>query len=345
MFSNATKKNTSSFFDLLSQNRSPSAIAGGVACGMILGLLPKDNLLALLLVVLIAVLPLNQLLACVMAGVVTLLGSSTFFLVDWVGYQVLRQGIVSEVLASLYQLPLVPWLRLENTVVAGSVVVGALLWIPTYFVVYRTSKRIYGSITMDEVTQLAAATLRHKAGRETYRSESTEGIEAEPKHLDTAHVTDSQAMESTVETSSKDSTSTPTSQPLKSHAVSDKSEAEFPLDQLYAVESSEESILHETLIEVIRFKRPTLDAMQTLESETPSPGDQTMLITNYLHKDSTTSIGSNGTAPAKPNTTVLPSSGAGHYRSHLGTKEDSLRHILKHIHGSREAKKDVEQST
>ena len=324
MTSGTAKRTTSPLIELLMQHRSPGAIAGGLAFGTMLGLMPKDSLLALCILSLIAMLPVNQLIACLVTVSLTLLESMTWGITDWIGFHTLSLGAVSSLIGTLYQIPIAPWLRLENTVVMGALMLGIMLWAPCFVLTYRISSRLQRSIVADEVTALAAAALRHQSfscadkcavSDQAIMSLQDDGIEP------------AQASQLTVITPDKP-LSVAGSQPI---AVSD---------------DLEERILHETLIEVIRFKR---SAPQQTDSESVSPitsssENQPMHLTNFIRKDSAESNSNKSTLPGHISALPVAASMTQlHTQPH--SKEDSLRNILKHIHTARESKREVERSS
>ncbi|MFN7291639.1 MAG: hypothetical protein ACK5YR_07355 [Pirellula sp.] len=306
------------------QHRSPGAIAGGLAFGTMLGLMPKDSLLALCILSLIAILPVNQLIACSITISLTLLESMTWGITDWIGFHTLSLGAVSSLIGTLYQIPIAPWLRLENTVVMGALMLGIMLWAPCFVLTYRISSRLQRSIVADEVTALAAAALRHQSFSGTDKcSVSDRAIMS----LHNDGIEPAEASQLTVIVPDKP-LSVAGSQPVP---VSD---------------DLEERILRETLIEVIRFKRPAPQQTgnDSVDPIISSSENQPMHLTNFIRKDSAESNSSKPTLPghisALPvavNMTQL------HTQPH--SKEDSLRNILKHIHTARESKREVERSS
>jgi uncharacterized protein (TIGR03546 family) len=286
--------------------------------------MPKDSLLALCILSLIAILPVNQLIACSITISLTLLESMTWGITDWIGFHTLSLGAVSSLIGTLYQIPIAPWLRLENTVVMGALMLGIMLWAPCFVLTYRISSRLQRSIVADEVTALAAAALRHQSFSGTDKcSVSDRAIMS----LHNDGIEPAEASQLTVIVPDKP-LSVAGSQPVP---VSD---------------DLEERILRETLIEVIRFKRPAPQQTgnDSVDPIISSSENQPMHLTNFIRKDSAESNSSKPTLPghisALPvavNMTQL------HTQPH--SKEDSLRNILKHIHTARESKREVERSS
>lgn len=122
---------------------SPHQLALGFALGIWLGLIPKDSALPYLIGVLAILTPGN--LLCLLAG--ALLASFASPLLDslthYLGHAALTYAPLEPTWVYLLQLPIVPWTRLENTVVMGNLLLGAILLIPTYSVFFYVAK-VYG---------------------------------------------------------------------------------------------------------------------------------------------------------------------------------------------------------
>ena len=118
---------------------SPRQLAVGVTLGMMIGLVPKGNLIAVGLLVLLFAVRANLATGTV-AGV---LFSWIGFLVDpishRIGHALLSAERLQPIWAYLYDLPLIPWTGFNNTVVFGSLILGICLSYP----VYRASRRIF----------------------------------------------------------------------------------------------------------------------------------------------------------------------------------------------------------
>ena len=116
---------------------SSRRLAMGVAFGAVIGLMPKDSLLVWVFGVILMITTANLFCA---------LGSTFFF--SWVGYfldpfthklggLVLTADSLESTWAWLYELPLMPWTRFNNTVVMGSLILGLIVAIPVYLASFR----------------------------------------------------------------------------------------------------------------------------------------------------------------------------------------------------------------
>jgi uncharacterized protein (TIGR03546 family) len=129
-------------FGALLGGDSPRQLAAGFALGMVLGLVPKGNLIALSLCVLIFSLRVNTSLALVAAVAFSWAGSILDPLAGKLGLQVLSMGSLQATYASVFNLPLGPWLGFNNTVVTGSLLMGLYLMYPVYWVVLIVGERL-----------------------------------------------------------------------------------------------------------------------------------------------------------------------------------------------------------
>jgi uncharacterized protein (TIGR03546 family) len=130
---------------------SPRRIAAGVALGMLIGLVPKDNLTAAALGVLLLALRVN--LAAGMLSALVFLWVGLYFepIMDRIGFALLTWPALEPWWSSLYRRPIVPWSDLNNTLVLGGLVLGLALFYPVYHVTSRClllfSERWGGALT------------------------------------------------------------------------------------------------------------------------------------------------------------------------------------------------------
>lgn len=112
---------------------SAKQLAAGFACGIVLGLLPKGNLLAILVATLICSTRVSLGTAMVSALLFSLIGYFSDPLTDRMGQAFLSYPAFVPFWTMIYRWPLVPWTSFNNTVVMGSLVLGLLLWCPAYW--------------------------------------------------------------------------------------------------------------------------------------------------------------------------------------------------------------------
>lgn len=120
------------FIRALNANSKPSQIANSFCIGLILGLMPKNNLLWYVLFVFFMFVRINK------AGYfITMLISACFAyladpLFDTVGYAVLTFSPLENFYAWLLDIPFVGFTKFNNTVVAGSLACGIICYIPLF---------------------------------------------------------------------------------------------------------------------------------------------------------------------------------------------------------------------
>jgi len=117
----------------LNSNVHRNQIAAGFACGVLFALLPAGNLLWLGLFVLTFFLKLNygmQLVVTVLLGLARpLLGAA----LDALGWAILGAPFLRPLFTTLYNLPIAPLTRFNNSIVMGGLAAGLLLWLPSFF--------------------------------------------------------------------------------------------------------------------------------------------------------------------------------------------------------------------
>ena len=119
---------------LLLSSNAPGQLAAGVAIGLMIGLVPKGNLIALSLCVLLFSLRCNKGIGLLVAIAVSIAGPMTDAFTHRLGLMVLDAKPLQATYASIFNLPLGPWLGLDNTVVVGSLLLGAYLAYPVFWI-------------------------------------------------------------------------------------------------------------------------------------------------------------------------------------------------------------------
>lgn len=141
----------------LNANRRPGEVAAGIAMGVLLALMPTGNLLWVLLLILSAFLRINLGIEIVTILVFSPLSPLADPLLHRLGLAILTNPNLESFFASLYQLPLLPFTRFNNTVVLGSFIAGIVLWLPVFFLgrvlvgVYRT--KIHPAIANSKIVK------------------------------------------------------------------------------------------------------------------------------------------------------------------------------------------------
>lgn len=114
----------------------PAQLAWGVAFGVLLGIVPHGNLLAVILLVILLSLRLNHGIATVAAVAATFLAVRLDPYSHQLGRFVLTHQDFSRHLANAWQMPFVPWTDINNTVVLGSFLIGVAALLPIFLLTY-----------------------------------------------------------------------------------------------------------------------------------------------------------------------------------------------------------------
>jgi len=126
----------------LNTNVRKEHIASGFAWGLLLAVVPAGNLVWILLFLVSFFLKNNhgiQLLTIALLKIVLPLAAP---LLDALGFAILTMGSLQGVFTLLYNLPLAPFTRFNNTLVMGGLAAGLVLWLPAFLAV-RAAVPVY----------------------------------------------------------------------------------------------------------------------------------------------------------------------------------------------------------
>ena len=113
-----------------------------IAVGMMIGLLPKENLLAAFFALILVLIP-GRLVYGIAAIVgFTLLSIPLDPFADRIGTRLLDNSAIQTLGSTLYMFPLGAWTMLNNTIVAGHLLIGCVLFYPVYFLSAKVIKGI-----------------------------------------------------------------------------------------------------------------------------------------------------------------------------------------------------------
>jgi len=115
----------------------PRHLAAGFALGAALGLIPKGNLFAVAFFLLFFALRLNKGMALLAAAFFTPIGYAVDGAAHAIGLALLQAPALRGLWTALYDLPVLPLTRFNNTVVLGNLVLGLALFVPLYFFFLR----------------------------------------------------------------------------------------------------------------------------------------------------------------------------------------------------------------
>lgn len=114
-------------------NDSPRQLAAGATLGMMLGLVPKGNLIAVALGMLLFGLKVNRSAGLVAAVLFSAIGAFTDGFTHRIGKDVLETAWLHGLFVAIYEMPLGPWIGFNNTVVMGSLLLAIYLSYPCYW--------------------------------------------------------------------------------------------------------------------------------------------------------------------------------------------------------------------
>lgn len=116
----------------LTEETSPRQMSMGIALGMLVGLVPKDNLTAFLCLFVLCASRVNLGLGFASAFVFSWIGAWMDPVSHYFGYQILSAQSLQTWWTWFFDQPITPWTSLNNTIVIGSLVVGLALLFPVY---------------------------------------------------------------------------------------------------------------------------------------------------------------------------------------------------------------------
>lgn len=126
-------------FQALVMETTPRQMSLGLALGVLVGLVPKGNLLAISLGILLAATRVNLAIASLAIVICTLMSGYCDSFFDQIGGYVLSQPSLQGLWTDMANTRIVPWTNFNNSIVMGSFVVGlAMIW-----PVHRISRPVF----------------------------------------------------------------------------------------------------------------------------------------------------------------------------------------------------------
>lgn len=140
-----------SLFKSLNSNSHPGEIAHGVALGVMMGMMPKDNVLWYILFVLFLFIRINQAVYLLVTFGVSMCIAPADMLLDSIGYQVLMYDPLVPTYRKLLDIPFVAFTKFNNTVVMGSLIAGLIIYIPVY-IIARLIVKLWRTVLAPKIT-------------------------------------------------------------------------------------------------------------------------------------------------------------------------------------------------
>lgn len=128
---------------LFLKETKPQQIALAIALGVMLGLIPKANLIAFALVMALFLLRCNLGFGILTAALVSLAMPKLDIAAHQLGLKLLSHESLVNSMGTLFQYPLFAWTSLNNTVVLGGFVMGAVAFFPVYAIVFFVCRTVF----------------------------------------------------------------------------------------------------------------------------------------------------------------------------------------------------------
>ena len=119
-------------FRALNANANPDEIAHAFSIGLLLGILPKNNLLWYLLFIFFLFVRINKGTYFLLTILFSSLAVAADPLFNSLGYKILTNQAFEGTFSTLIEIPFVGFTRFNNTIVMGSLICGIILYIPMY---------------------------------------------------------------------------------------------------------------------------------------------------------------------------------------------------------------------
>jgi len=155
-----------SFLKLLNSDTGTNELAMGMACGLILGFSPFLSLQTLVLILLIFMFRIQIGAALFSSFLFKFVAFLLDPVTDTLGRWVLEARPMRPVFVTLYNLPIVPFTRFNNSIVMGSAVLGIVLLIPSFllfrFLIEKYREKVVAKFQGTKFWKLLKATALFK---------------------------------------------------------------------------------------------------------------------------------------------------------------------------------------
>lgn len=347
-------RNSKRIIAILSQYRSPAQLAAGIAVGIVLGLVPKDNLVAVALVVMICCLRVNQLAACTVAIALSFAGVWFNPITSTIGSTLIEQPMIAKGIGYLYQYPILPWACFENTLVMGGVGLGVLVFLPSYAIclwLFSKANQKLESIALEQVANDAIEYRKSVAEQSKTRLEKpltslkVVAVDEPTEKLDLATAV--------LENSDAPATRASKASSVSSARGAERQHKQRTMPTIFTGEvlpDGNDTFLRETVIEVVRYRKPIPAAKESNRSQidpaaAPQVQGTSMPTGNVSTMATKDSFGQSVAPTAKGLVGQTISYDLSHTASQAGNRDESLKYLLWHINGSKESvRKSSEKS-
>ncbi len=145
----------------------PHQLAGGVALGVLLGIIPHGNLLALIVLATVLCFQVNHAIMGVVAIAASFGATRLDVYSHRIGEAVLTHPTGFQIAERAWAMPGVPWTDLNNTVVLGSFVIGVAATLPIFLITLPLFRWIAPATAVEDPTSIVPpAPLNEQASAE-----------------------------------------------------------------------------------------------------------------------------------------------------------------------------------
>jgi len=120
----------------LNGNLRKGQIAAGFSWGLLLGLVPVGNAFWIVLFVVSFFFKHHHASKLLVLAILKIISGAVAPLMDTVGWAFLHIDVLQSFFTALYNMPFVPLTKFNNTLVAGGLVSGIVLWLPVFFLIF-----------------------------------------------------------------------------------------------------------------------------------------------------------------------------------------------------------------
>ncbi len=168
---------------------TPRQLAAGLACGLLLGMVPKGNLLALAVASTLLATRMSLATGMLCAFLISLLAPYCDPLTHRIGQSILTNSALFPLWQSISRLPFAAWTSFNNTVVMGNLTLGAILMYPVYRLSLPWMERLqrrYATVERDVAS--SEATMIEAPQCCTYETNEPDTESPHPVSADAPHI-------------------------------------------------------------------------------------------------------------------------------------------------------------
>jgi len=159
------------FLVALNGNVKRTQLAAGIAWGILIGLVPISNVFGIVLFIVSFFFTHNHGSKILALAIIKICSPLIAPGIDVFGWQVLHIEALQPLFTQMYNMPFVPFTKFNNTLVAGGLVGGVILWFPVFMLflvlipIYREklSPKIRNSKVVQFILKLPFVSLIEKA--------------------------------------------------------------------------------------------------------------------------------------------------------------------------------------